>query len=342
MKKKQGLFEYSNGFEGLSVAEFSAKQKEIRTEEKKQRRFHTSEKEGLSSRESRIPVICPYCKSDDCTRYGKTRQGIQRYRCRSCGKIYVISGGKNLHSAKLSACELLKLSECIYLGLPVRSTCLITGLSTRTVLLWQERAFSVAEKWVASVKFEGKTWIDEVYFNFADGEGTLKTKTECKKAGLSFDTVCVCIGCDQKGMMFCRPMKTGKVDTLSIECCFSGRMDKVTDLIHDAEKSHHALVRSEGLKETVVKSYPKTKESLKAMQPINNYSALLVNEMRKHPGTKTSHLNERLCFISYKAWLNTRYGEELGIQILLSEMIKSKKTVFFKRKGKNKVIYVRV
>lgn len=115
------------------------------------------------------------------------------------------------------------------------------------------------------------------------------------------------------------------------ECCFSGRMDKVTLLVHDADKSHRILVKSKGLKENVIKSYPKTEESLKAMAPINNYSALLVNEMRKHPGTKAIHLNERLCFISYKAMLNARYGEMSGTQILLSEIIKSEKTVKFEK-----------
>lgn len=70
------------------------------------------------------------------------------------------------------------------------------------------------------------------------------------------------------------------------------------------------------------------------MRPINDYSALLVNEARKHPGTKTYNLDARLCFISYKAWLNRKYGEEMGIQILLSKIIKSEKTVYFQKKRK--------
>ena len=60
-------------------------------------------------------------------------------------------------------------------------------------------------------------------------------------------------------------------------------MDDVTLLVHDADKSHKVLIRKEKLEDKVVKSLPKTKESLKLMKPINDYSALLVNEMRKHP-----------------------------------------------------------
>ena len=129
-------------------------------------------------------------------------------------------------------------------------------------------------------------------------------------------------------------MKTGKVDALNIECCFCGRMDDVTLLIHDADKSHKALIRNEKLKDKVMKSFPKTKESLRIMKPINDYSALLVNGMRKHPGTKAKDLDGRLCFISYRAYLNSEYGEDLGIRILLSEMIKSKKRSILRKERK--------
>ena len=202
------------------------------------------------------------------------------------------------------------------------------------MILWQKRAFSIVTAWIDKAQFRGKTWIDEVYFHLANGKGTPKEADECKKAGLSFSNVCVCIGYDEHGTMFCRVMKTGKVDVLSILCCFSGRMDDVTLLVHDADKSHKALIRKEKLEDKVVKSIPKTKESLKLMKPINDYSALLVNEMRKHPGTKASGLDDRLCFISYKAWLNSKYGEELGICILLAKMIKAEKKVYFPKKRK--------
>ena len=335
---KKISFTCTERFSGLSVDEISDRLERQRAEEKKERKKHTFEKEGLSSRESRVSVECPYCHCMEYSKYGKTRQGIQRYRCLKCGKIYVIADGKNLSSAKLTADELFKLVKCIYLEIPVRSACIITGLSPKTVLLWQKRAFSIAEAWINLARLKGKAWIDEVYFNFANGQATSKKEDECKKAGLSFSNVCVCIGYDEHGTMFCRPMKTGKVDALSIECCFCGRMDDVTLLIHDADKSHRALIRNEKLKDRVVKSFPKTKESLRLMKPINDYSALLVNGMRKHPGTQAKDLDGRLCFISYRAYLNSEYGEDLGIRILLSEMIKSKKTVYFQKRKKKRAL----
>lgn len=117
--------------------------------EQRRRRKHTFEKEGLSSRESRVSMECPYCHCMEYSNCGKTRQAIQRYRCLKCGRIYVIADGKNLSSAKLTADELFSLVKCIYLELPVKSACVITGLSPKTVFLWQKRAFSIAEMYRA-------------------------------------------------------------------------------------------------------------------------------------------------------------------------------------------------
>ena len=132
---KKISFTCTERFSGLSVDEISDRLERQRAEEKKERKKHTFEKEGLSSRESRVSVECPYCHCMEYSKYGKTRQGIQRYRCLKCGKIYVIADGKNLSSAKLTADELFKLVKCIYLELSVRSACVITGLSPKTVLL---------------------------------------------------------------------------------------------------------------------------------------------------------------------------------------------------------------
>lgn len=222
--KKKSLFAYSGRFAGLSVDELFDKQNLQRTERKKERKKHTFEKEGPSSRESRISVERPCCHCLEYSRYGKTRQRIQRYRCKKCGKIYVVSDGKNLHSSKLTASEPLDLAKCICLDLSVKSCRIMTGLSPETVTLWQKRAFAIATAWIDKAQFRGKTWIDEVYFRFANGKGTSKEEGECRKSGLSFSNVCVCIGYDGQGTMFCRVMKTEKVGVLSVLCCFSGRM----------------------------------------------------------------------------------------------------------------------
>lgn len=49
---------------------------------------------------------------------------------------------------------------------------------------------------------------------------------------------------------------------------------------------------------------------------------------------KTKGLDGRLCFISYRAYLNSEYGEDLGIRVLLSEMIKSKKQSILRKERK--------
>lgn len=125
---KKLSFTCTERFSGLSVDEISDRLKRQRAKEKKERSKHTFEKEDLSSRESRVSLECPYCHCMEYSRYVKTRQGIQRYRCLRCGRICVIADGKDLSSSKLTADELFSLVKCIYLELPVKSACIITGI----------------------------------------------------------------------------------------------------------------------------------------------------------------------------------------------------------------------
>ena len=331
-RKKMGLFVYSDGFRFKSVDETVEKKAKETARAKNRRPLSLKYKHAMTSRESRISVCCPLCGSENIIRSGKTQKGIQRYRCSDCGKRFVLTGKKNLSHARLSVSEILLLVKCIYLGLSIESTAFITGVSEKTVILWQQRAFAIATEWVNGTALKGKVWIDEVYFNLTEETGVTSEPKRAKKAGLSFMTACVCIGCDAYGDMFCRVVKAGKCDSLSIFCCFKGRIEKDAYVVHDDDKSHKAFFRNSGIRNEVVRSKPKTEESLRKMKPINDYSALLVNEMRKHAGTKTSHLDERLCFISFKAHLRREYGEIGGYEILVSKMVKAQKTVLFRKK----------
>lgn len=112
---------------------------------------------------------------------------------------------KNLSSAKLTADELFKLVKCIYLELPVRSACVITGLSPKTVILWQKRAFSIAEAWINLARLKGKAWIDEAYFNFANGQATSKKRMSVRRQDSVF------------------PMSVSASVMTNTERCFAGR-----------------------------------------------------------------------------------------------------------------------
>ena len=189
-RKKMGLFVYSDGVSNPWI-----KAKET-ARAKDRRPLSLKYKHAMTSRESRISVCCPLCGSENIIRSGKTQKGIQRYRCSDCGKRFVLTGKKNLSHARLSASEiLLLLVKCIYLGLSIESTAFITGVSEKTVILWQQRAFAIATEWVNRTARKGKVWIDEVYFNLTKETGVTSEPKRAKKAGLRFMTACVCIGC---------------------------------------------------------------------------------------------------------------------------------------------------
>jgi len=81
----------------------------------------------------KITVICPNCKSDDIVRQGKTKKGIQVYRCRNakCGRTKFQLEYKN------KACypdTTEKIIKHAINGSGIRDTAEVLGISTSTVI----------------------------------------------------------------------------------------------------------------------------------------------------------------------------------------------------------------
>jgi predicted Zn finger-like uncharacterized protein len=340
MPKRKSLFCCGSVLDGKSVDEsYIVADRKVR-DEKKDRRFSVADKSSMTVREIR-ELLCPECQSSEIVRSGKTGGGAQRYRCGKCGHVFVSSEGRNLFSTKLSLKELLSLMRGILSGMTQKQLCVSIGISKKTAILWQQRVFAVSKSWVDGQTLSHHVWIDEVYFPLTASGEEMKRMKKAKMAGLSRLQVCCCIGADDRGHRFVRVVKTGKIDMLSVLCCFSNRIEKGSRLTHDGAKEHRRLIERLKLRRRAYLSTDKSEKAMKAMMAINNYSALLKNSMRKYSGTKTGNLEDRLCFITYRAWILKKFGLMLGSEFLLSKIVKSEKTVFSIRKAKKKHMNVK-
>lgn len=77
---------------------------------------------------------CPTCETT-CRKHGKTRDGLQRYRCGKCGATYQAERERQLFDGfRVSEDTALMALRMLCEGSSVRATCRITGLHKRTVL----------------------------------------------------------------------------------------------------------------------------------------------------------------------------------------------------------------
>ena len=105
--------------------------------------------------------LCPHCQSDQLGRWGR-QSGLQRFRCRDCGKCFNALTGTPL--ARLRHKEYwLDYSQALIEGLTVRKAAARCGVAKTTSFRWRHRFLSE----IAELKATGLTGIveaDETYF----------------------------------------------------------------------------------------------------------------------------------------------------------------------------------
>ncbi len=84
--------------------------------------------------------LCPRCGSTDIVRFGK-RRGVQRYRCKACGRTFTDFTGTVLHGLRRRALW-LDFCRCLMEGLSARETAAELGISKNTSFAWRHRAIS--------------------------------------------------------------------------------------------------------------------------------------------------------------------------------------------------------
>jgi transposase-like protein len=85
-------------------------------------------------------LACPHCHGRRVVRYGK-RKGVQRYRCRECGRTFTDFTGTVLHGLRRRDLW-LDFCQCLMEGLSVRDAAERLGISKNTSFAWRHRAIS--------------------------------------------------------------------------------------------------------------------------------------------------------------------------------------------------------
>lgn len=77
-------------------------------------------------------MICPVCRTD-CRRFGKHRNGLQRFRCADCGKTYTEEHANPLGDMTIPMEKAVVALRMLIEGTSVRATERITGLHRDTI-----------------------------------------------------------------------------------------------------------------------------------------------------------------------------------------------------------------
>lgn len=144
---------------------------EIERLTRSQRKFVLGQLNAVESRDAIVDELeqkevypCPHCQSERLGRWGR-QSGLQRFRCRDCGKCFNALTGTPLARLRHKECW-LDYSQALIEGLTVRKAAARCGVDKTTSFRWRHRFLTD----VAELKATGLTGIveaDETYFHLS-------------------------------------------------------------------------------------------------------------------------------------------------------------------------------
>ncbi len=146
---------------------------------------------------------CPHCKSQRLVRNGMA-DGLQRYKCRACGKTFNTLTGTSLARLRHKG-KWLEQTRALADGLTVHRAAAFLGVAPSTAFRWRHRFLGVP-KGVKPASLAGVAEMDETYFleSFKGrkviGRAPRKRGGRAAKRGTSREQIPVLVARDRSGV----------------------------------------------------------------------------------------------------------------------------------------------
>lgn len=246
-------------------------------------------------------IFCPFCNSKIYKRYGK-RNDKQRYKCISCGKIFLETSKTIFSSAKLSKEQLKTLIIMVIDDTKIETIMDVLSISSRTAYIWRMKIYKLAGEIIKETILSNKIWIDEKLIPV--NKRYLATKPNgLKYRGQSKNQIVVACGIDINGNKYAEIIGRGHVSSKQCLESYGKHIKPGSYIIHDGVFAHDKLIAHLNSKDEIWKSV--VKESKKHMQPINSFCSEIERNLIVHIGSRSENLQDYLNWIVFKSSINS-------------------------------------
>ena len=120
------------------------------------------------NRKGKLAQAGTFCPNKDCeqygkmsvgniVKYGKSRQGRQRYQCRVCKKVFNEQKGTFFYKKRTSAKDIVESLAMVAEGMGIRATARVKGIKHDTLSAWLREAGGQAQQ-VEAVLLQDYQW----------------------------------------------------------------------------------------------------------------------------------------------------------------------------------------
>lgn len=276
-----------------------------------QRKILASELAALESRPATTAVVegrfasvpvCPHCAAERVVKNG-TARGLQRYKCRGCGKTFCALTGSPLAGLHMRG-KWLDQAAALRDGLTLHEVADRLNIAVSTAHRWRHRFLSLP-KTVQAQGLIGIAEADETYFlrsckgqRRSLGRPARKRGGKAKKRGLSAEQVPVLVARDRAGAT--ADFILAAVDKENVTAALRPILPADAILCTDGSGTLAAVAKKIGVAHHAVNLSAGVRvDGPWHIQNVNAYHGRLKGWMRRFKGVATKYLD------SYLGWFRT-------------------------------------
>ena len=285
---------------------------------------------------------CRRCGSHAILKYGKDKNGKQRYKCKNCNAIFyatsysVISKSRHdLSVWKRYIILLLKgasLEEC-------DKECLI---SVQTAFTWRHKILHALQSDQSNRMLGGVVEIDDMFFsvsykgnhkkskNFVMPRKPYKRGTD--NTGVTGNMACVLCACERQGQAYAEVTGIGSVNVEQLNYAFNNRLLEDSIALSDKAYSYKNYFSNTSIEliQLASHSIPKNQSSPPEVkgsyhiQNVNNFHRRFRRTMKHYNGVATKYLNH---YVNLFVWIeNHKKIDEFSLPSQMFSQIYEKNT----------------
>lgn len=275
-----------------------------------------------------IPETCPYCQHDSISRFGLTGNGIQRHRCKGCGKTFTAIAGTIFDSHKVSISEWMEYCLNIFRYVSINADSWNNRNAFTTSRYWLEKLFLVLEHYAQNIILDGRVWFDETFYTVRSDDIYLK-EDGAKPRGLSKNQLCIGVACT-KNQILCLLEGTGQPTARKAYTAFCSHIAEGSILVHDEGKTHGLLIEKLHLiSESYVSSeIKKLSDKDNPLNRVNEVHARLKNFLHAHASFNRDTLQGYLSLYSFAMNPPAEHLEK--VESLLNLALNTRKTLRYR------------
>ena len=277
---------------------------------------------------SYAPEDCPHCGNNRFIGYGKTDNGLRKYRCRGCGRVFTAITGTIFQDHKIPVAEWIDFCLGLFRAQSFASISKSNRNSYTTTRYWVSKLFLILEGYQDSIVLRDEVWIDETFYKVRKCDIELRNDGK-QYRGQSRNQMCIGIGCD-KHATYAVMEGFGKTSRRKTLQAFEGHIAEKSHLIHDMEKSHGVLVEKLGLEDTPydAKKLKGIPDDENPLNRINRKCNLLKRFLNAHSGFMRGDICGYLDLFSFM--MNEGPDPYLQVERIMDIAMHCRKTLTFR------------